>query len=96
MGKCEVIMVFEVIEYEVNERVCFVSDEGGIVWDLFFEICVEGRGIKFIFIMYVCLYKLLVCFFVLLMMCVICGVIEKDFVVVKMYCEFEMFGLFDG
>jgi len=44
MGKKEATAVLEITEYVENQRVRFVSDEGGTIWDTVFEVSSAGTG----------------------------------------------------
>ena len=46
MGKRRATVELEVAEYELNERVRIVSDEGGTIWDTLFVVSPTARGAR--------------------------------------------------
>ena len=78
----------EVTEYHPHDRVRFVSDEGGVVWDTVFTMSPSDEdGTQLTMVMDATPHKLLPKLLNPLMMGMVKKAIERDMDAVKTYCE---------
>lgn len=89
MGSRRATTELEVTEYVQDERVRFVSDAGGTVWDTTFSVEPErdGRGTRLLMVMEARPHKLLAKLTTPLMKRVIARAIAADLDAVKAYAE---------
>ncbi|MDE2662031.1 MAG: SRPBCC family protein [Gemmatimonadota bacterium] len=89
MGSRRATTELEVTEYVQDERVRFVSDAGGTVWDTTFTVepDPDGRGTRLVMVMEARPHKLLARLATPLMKRVIARAIEADLDAVKAYAE---------
>lgn len=89
MGSRRATTELEVTEYVQDERVRFVSDAGGTVWDTTFSVEPEpdGRGTRLLMVMEARPHKLLAKLTTPLMKRVIARAIAADVDAVKAYAE---------
>lgn len=77
----------EVTEYVENERVRFVSDEGGVIWDSVFTFKPEGEGSTISLEMEAKPYKLMSRLMAPLIMGIVGKAVAGDMDAIKIYCE---------
>ena len=89
MGSRRATTVLEVTEYVQDERVRFVSDQGGTVWDTTFTVepDPDGRGTRLLMVMEARPYKLLAKLVTPLMKRVVAKAIAADLDAVKAFAE---------
>jgi len=89
MGSRRATTELEVTEYVQDERVRFVSDAGGTVWDTIFtvETDPDGRGTRLVMVMEARPHKLVAKLVTPLMKRVIAKAIAADLDAVKAYAE---------
>lgn len=89
MGGRKASTVLEVTEYVANERVRFVSDQGGTIWDTTFSVepGADGRGTRLDLVMKARPHKLVARLVTPLMKGVIAKAIAADLDAVKAYAE---------
>jgi len=89
MGNRRATTEVEVTEYVEDERVRFVSDAGGTIWDTIFTVepDPDGRGTRLVMVMDARPYKLAAKLVTPLMRRVIAKAIEADLDAVKAYAE---------
>ena len=83
----EVSSTIEVTEYNPNESVRFVSDEGGTVWDTLFTTTTSDNGTTMIMHMEARPYKLFAKLLTPLIIGMISKAVEQDMLALKEYCE---------
>lgn len=83
----EVSSTIEVTEYNPNELVRFVSDEGGTIWDTLFTTTASDNGTAMTMQMEARPYKLFAKLITPLIMGMIGKAVEKDMLALKEYCE---------
>ncbi|MEM8770880.1 MAG: SRPBCC family protein [Pseudomonadota bacterium] len=83
----EVSSVLEVTEYVENDRIRYVSDEGGMIWDSIFQVKPEGDGTSLLLEMDARPHKLLSKLITPMMMGMVGKAVESDMDSVKEYCE---------
>ena len=89
MGGRKASTVLEVTEYVPDERVRFVSDQGGTIWDTIFTVQpgADGRGTRLDMVMEARPYKLVARLVTPLMKGVVAKAIATDLDAVKAYTE---------
>ncbi len=87
MGKKEATAVLEIIECVENERIRFVSDEGGTVWDTVFRVSPSQTGTRLDLEMDAKPHKLLAKIVTPLMIGMIGKFVKKDIEELKDWCE---------
>ena len=89
MGKRKASTVLEVTEYVPDERVRFVSDQGGTIWDTTFTVQpgADGRGTRLDMVMEARPYKLIARLVTPLMKGVVAKAIAEDLDATKAYAE---------
>lgn len=89
MGGREATSDLHVTEFVANERVRFVSDEGGTVWDTVFSVTplADGRATQLDLVMDARPHRLLARLMVPLMRKVVARAISADLDAVKSYAE---------
>ncbi len=87
MGKREGTTELECTEYVENERVRFVADQGGTVWDSVYTIKENADGTLLTLEMDARPHKLLAKIVVPFIVGMISKAVEKDMDAVKDYCE---------
>lgn len=88
MGKRRASTVLEVTEYVPNERIRFVSDQGGTLWDTVFTTRPSGEGaVELAMVMDAKAYKLPAKLLNPLIKGVVRRAIEKDLDAIKASCE---------
>lgn len=89
MGGRKASTVLEVTEYVADERVRFVSDQGGTIWDTTFtvEAAGDGRGTRLGLVMEAKPYRLVSRLITPLMKGVVAKAIATDLDAVKAYAE---------
>ena len=79
----------EVTEYVENERVRFVSDEGGVIWDSVFTFTPEGEGSTIALEMEAKPYKFMSRLMTPIVMGIVSKAVASDMDAIKTYCEDE-------
>ncbi len=89
MGGRKAATVLEVTEYVADQRVRFVSDQGGTVWDTIFTVepDPEGRGTRLVMVMEARPHTLVAKLITPLMKRVIARAIAADLDAVKAFAE---------
>ena len=89
MGSRKASTVLEVTEYVPDERVRFVSDQGGTIWDTTFTVEPDGdgRGTRLDMVMEARPYKLIARLVTPLMKGVVAKAIAADLDATKAYAE---------
>ena len=89
MGGREATTDLRLTEFVANERVRFVSDQGGTVWDTVFSVTpvADGRATRLAMVMDARPYRLLARLMVPLMKSVVAKAIAADLDAVKSYAE---------
>lgn len=87
MGKREGATELECTEFVENERVRFVADQGGVIWDSVYTTAENGDGALLTLEMEARPYKLMAKIIVPLILGMISRAVEKDMDGVKAYCE---------
>ena len=87
MGGRKASTVLEVTEYVPDERVRFVSDQGGTIWDTTFTVEEDGDGTRLAMVMEARPYKLVSRLVTPLMKGVVAKAIAADLDAVKAYAE---------
>lgn len=77
----------EVTEYDENERIRFVADEGGTIWDSVFTVTPERGGTELELSMDARPHKLLARLITPLIKPMLTKAVAKDLDAVKIYCE---------
>ena len=83
----EVSSTIEVTEYNPNESVRFVSDEGGTVWDTLFTTAASDNETTMTMNMQALPYKLFAKLLTPFIMGMISKAIEQDMLALKEFCE---------
>ena len=89
MGKKEATAVLEITEFVENEKVRFVSDEGGTIWDTIFKVSPSssGSGTQLDLVMDARPYKLMSKIVTPLIIKMIGKFVLKDMDELKAWCE---------
>lgn len=87
MGKREGTTELHCTEYVENERVRFVTDQGGIVWDSVYTTKADGEGTVLTLEMDSRPHKFMAKIVLPIIMGALSKAVEKDMDAVKAYCE---------
>jgi len=87
MGKREGTTELECTEYVENERVRFVTDQGGVIWDSVYTVAEDNDGTKLTLEMDARPYKVMPRIVLPFIIGMISKAVEKDMDAVKDYCE---------
>ena len=89
VGGRKATTVLEVTEYVPDERVRFVSDQGGTIWDTVFTVAPgpDGRGTRLVMVMEARPHRLLAKFVTPLMKGVVAKAVAADLDAMKAYAE---------
>ncbi len=87
MGKREGTTELECTEFVENERVRFVTDQGGTVWDSIYTTKADGEGTVLTLEMDARPHKFMARIVLPMIMGVLAKAVDKDMDAVKAYCE---------